>query len=66
MRITLNPQEKHFMREFAEEYRKKTNDNYSVFHICSILQTMYEERLEEDLKKVFDIKLREFQEGQNK
>ncbi len=54
------------MREFAEDYRKKTNDNYSVFHICSILQTMYEERLEEDLKKVFDIKLREFQEGQNK
>ena len=66
MRITLNTQEKHFMKQYAEEYREKTGDNYSIFHICSILKDIYEERLAEDMKKVFDIKLREFQEEQNK
>lgn len=66
MRITLNAQEKHLMREYAEKYREKTGDNYSIFHICSILTDIYEDRLDEDLKKTFDIKLREFQEEENK
>lgn len=66
MRITLNTQEKKLMREHAEKFREKTGDNYSVFHICSILTDIYEDRLDEDLKKVFDIKLREAQEEENK
>lgn len=66
MRITLNAQEKHLMRMYAEKYREKTGDNYSIFHICSILTDIYEDRLDEDLKKTFDIKLREFQEEENK
>ena len=66
MRITLNTQEKKLMREYAEQFREKTGDNYSVFHICSILTDIYEDRLDEDLKKVFDIKLRESQEEENK
>lgn len=66
MKITLNPQEKHFMRDKAEEYRQQTGDNYSVFHILSILTQFYEDRFEEDLNKVMDIKIREFQENQNR
>ena len=66
MRITLNTQEKKLMREYAEQFREKTGDNYSVFHICSILTDIYEDRLDDDLKKVFDIKLRESQEEENK
>lgn len=66
MQITLNLQEKILLRQHAEKYRKETGDNYSVFHICSILTQLYEERLDKDLKEVFDIKLREFQEGLNK
>ena len=66
MRITLNAQEKHLMRAYAKKYREKTGDNYSIFHICSILTDIYEDRLDEDLKKTFDVKLREFQEEENK
>lgn len=65
MRITLNTQEKKLMREYAEKYREQTGDNYSIFHICSILTDIYEEKLVEDLKVVMDIKLREYQEEQN-
>lgn len=66
MRITLNTQEKHLLREYADKYREETGDNYSIFHICSILTDIYEDRLDEDFKKVFDIKLRQFQEEENK
>lgn len=63
MKISLLPQEKNLLRQYADEYYKKTGDKYSYFHMMSILTAMYEERFEEDLKKMMDIKLREFQEG---
>lgn len=66
MRITLNQQEKHFLREKADKYREQTGDNYSIFHMLSILTNHYEENFEADLNKVMDIKIREFEEGKNK
>lgn len=63
MKITLLPQEKALLKQYAEEYRTKTGDNYSYFHMMSILTSFYEERFEKDLQEVMDIKLREFQEG---
>lgn len=62
MKIHFNTQEKELMRKYAEEYRKKTGDNYSTFHMMSLLNAEYERRLDKDLKKVMDIKYREREE----
>ena len=62
MKIHFLQQEKELMRKYAEEYRRKTGDNYSVFHIMSILTAEYERRLDKDLQKVMDIKYREHEE----
>ena len=66
MKIHFLEQEKLLIRKYAEEYRKKTGDNYSMFHIMSILSQEYEQRLDEDLKKVMSIKYREFEETKAK
>lgn len=64
MIIHFLPQEMELMRKQAEKYRKRTGDNYSVFHIMSILTNKYERELEKDLDKVMDIKVREYEEEQ--
>lgn len=66
MKIHFLEQEKLLMRKYAEEYRKKTGDNYSIFHIMSIISQEYERRLDDDLKKVMDIKYREYEENKAK
>lgn len=62
MKIHFLEQEKELMRKYAEQYRKKTGDNYSVFHIMSILCAKYEKNLDKDLKQVMEIKFREHEE----
>lgn len=66
MLIHFYPQEKELMRKIAEDYRKKTGDNYSVFYIMSLLSTKYERDLEKDLKAIMKQKIREFEELQAK
>lgn len=66
MKIHFNAQEKLLIKQHAEKFREKTGDNYSLFHIMSILSSFYEEHLDEDLKKVMDVKFREFEENKAK
>lgn len=63
MQIHFYPQEKELMRKYAETYRKRTGDNYSVFYIMSLLSTKYERDLEKDLKEIMKQKVREFEEN---
>lgn len=62
MQITLNPQEKHYLREKAERYRQETGDNYAVFYILSLLSQKYEENFANDLEEIIDIKIKEAKE----
>lgn len=62
MKIHFLPQEMELIRKEADEYRKRTGDNYSSFHVMSILTNEYEKNLASDLKRVMDIKIREFEE----
>lgn len=64
MIIHLWEQEKMLLKKHAEEYKKKTGDSYSIYHILSILREHYEENLDADLKKVMDIKVRELKEAE--
>lgn len=64
MIIHLWEQEKMLLKKHAEEYKKKTGDSYSIYHILSILREYYEENLDKDLKKVMEIKKREFEEAE--
>ena len=64
MQIHFYPQEKELMRKYADDYRKKTGDNYSVFYIMSLLSVNYERNLEKDLKAIMKQKIREFEEQQ--
>lgn len=66
MEIHFLPQEMELMRKKAEKYRKKTGDNYSPFHIMSILTNKYERNLSKDLDEVMETKVREFEEEQAK
>lgn len=66
MIIHLWEQEKMLLKKYAEKYKKKTGDEYSIYHILSILREHYEENLDKDLQKVMDVKIREFKENQAK
>lgn len=62
MQITLNPQEKHYLREKAEKYREETGDNYALFYILALLSERYEENFAKDLEEIIDIKIKEYKE----
>lgn len=64
MQIHLYDQELLFLKKYAEEYKSKTGDNYSIQHIMSLLADKYEENLGKDLKEIMDVKIRELQEEQ--
>lgn len=63
MIIHLWEQEKMLVKKYAESYKQQTGDDYSIYHILSILREHYEENLDKDLKEVMDIKVREFNEN---
>lgn len=66
MYIRLNPQESTLLRDYANEFSRKTGKEYSHHYIMSILKEKYEKDLSKDLKKVMDRKLREVEEEKAK
>ena len=64
MVIHFYDQEIMLLKKYAEEYKTKTGDVYSIHHIMSILTDKYEENLAKDLKEVMDVKVRELEEEQ--
>lgn len=65
MLINFNPQEMALMREYAKEYKKQTGDEeYSQNYVMTLLTAKYEVNLDKDLKKIFDKKVRDYEEQQ--
>lgn len=63
MIVHFLPQEMELIIKMAKKYRRKTGDAYNPSYIMCLLKEKYELRLEDDLKEVLDIKLKEFKEG---
>ena len=66
MKIHLAEQEKDLAIKYAQEYRKKTGDNYSLQFIITMLSRKYENNLALDLKTILDEKIRNWEEEQAK
>ena len=64
MKIHLAEQEKDLAIKYAQEYRKKTGDNYSLQFIITMLSRKYENNLALDLKTILDEKIRNWEEEQ--
>lgn len=64
MRITLNKAEHALLREYGNRFREKTGEVYSTYYMMTLLSQVYSDRLDEDLEKVLEQKLREEKEHQ--
>lgn len=62
MKITLQTQERLAVSRMAKEFEKKTGEYYSIRFVMLLLAERYSERFEEDLKDIFDQKIRDHEE----
>ena len=62
MKVQLQARERQFIINSAEEFERKTGEKYSIRFVMLLLTERYEDRFEQDIKEIFDEKIRAHEE----
>lgn len=62
MKLQLQPRERQFIINAAEEFEKQTGEKYSIRFVMLLLSEKIEERFEQDIKEIFEEKVRMYEE----